>query len=154
MKRGHQLGIPAGPHRPQETQHLFGAYNWLSNTVTVVPQSAKKAATFIDFLEHLFLHVYPHDKLVLVLDNAPFHHSNQVKAFLSLFEQRVVVFWLPPYCPKLNLIERFWKHLKDNACPNKLFPTLDHVLHNVQRMVTAQNRPDDPSRILFSNNLQ
>ena len=152
MACGQQLSIPIAPHRHQETQHLFGAYAWATNTVTVVPKPAKKARHFIDFLEYLFMEVYPHDNLVLVIDNAPFHHSHQVKAFLSVFEHRVRVFWLPPYSPDLNLIERFWKHLKDHACPNKLFPTLDQVIHNVQRLVTAQNRPGDPSRILFSNN--
>jgi hypothetical protein len=63
----------------------------------LLPKPAKNAQHFIDFLQHLFLQVYPHHNLVLVLDNAPFYRSNQVNAFLSLFE-------------------RFWKHLKDRAC--------------------------------------
>jgi transposase len=152
MRRGSQAQVAAPPYRPQETQHLFGAYNWRTDQVVVHPKPAKTARHFIDFLEHLLLQVYPTQ--TLVLDNAPSHHSNQMKAFLSLFEQRVVVFWLPPYRPELNLIERFWKHLKDKACANKLFPTLDRLLDNIQRLVTAQNRPGDPSRILFAKYFQ
>jgi len=42
------------------------------------------------------------------------------QAALSLFEDRVLVFWLPPYCADLNPIERYWRHLKDLACANRL----------------------------------
>ncbi|KAB2904000.1 MAG: hypothetical protein F9K27_11200 [Anaerolineae bacterium] len=34
---------------------------------------------------------------------------------MSLFEHRVQVFWLPQYCPELNIIERFWMHLRHTA---------------------------------------
>lgn len=150
QKRGQQTRVAATAYYAQEVQHLFGAYNWFSDQVTVLPQNGKTVQHVIDFLEHLLRTVYPTQPLVLVWDNAPIHRSPQVQAFLSLFEPRVVVCWLPPYSPDLNLIERFWKHLKDHACANKLFPTLDRLLVNIHRLVTAQNRPGDPHRITFA----
>ena len=112
---------------------------------------AKNANSFLDYLEQLLTVEYPSQRLVLVLDNAPFHHSRQVQAYLSLFEQRVLVCWLPPYSPDLNLIERFWKHLKDHVLANKLFLNPTALSAHVQRLVAAQNQPGHPLRLAFSN---
>ncbi|HZL36241.1 MAG TPA: transposase, partial [Tepidisphaeraceae bacterium] len=38
------------------------------------------------------------------------------------------VYWLPPYCPSLNLIERLWGHLKRTVLANVLFETLDDLV--------------------------
>jgi transposase len=129
---------------------LFGAYHRFTDQVTMLPQAGKTVQHLIDFLEHLLGTVYPTQRLGLVWDNAPIHRSPQVQAFLSLYEPRMVACWLPPYSSELNRIERFWKHLKDHACANKRFPTLDRLLVNIQRLVTAQNHPGDPHRITFA----
>ncbi|MBC7809729.1 MAG: transposase, partial [Burkholderiales bacterium] len=107
--------------------------------------------TFIAFLEHLLLDQYPTSSLVLVMDNAPFHRSKATQAALSLFQHRLVVFWLPPYCPTLNPIERFWKHLKDIALANHLFPSVPALLDSLNRVLTAQNEPSHPLHLSFAN---
>jgi transposase len=38
------------------------------------------------------------------------------------------VFWLPPYSPSLNLIERLWGHLKRTILANVLFGDLDDLV--------------------------
>jgi transposase len=150
MRRGQQRRLPAA-QRPQATLHLFGAYNWRTSAVCLHTAQAKNADRFIDYLEQLLTVEYPSERLVLVLDNAPFHHSKQVQAYLSLFEQRVLVCWLPPYSPDLNLIERFWKHLKDHLLANKLFLSLPALASHLQHFVAAQNQPGHPLRLAFSN---
>ena len=89
--------------------------------------------------------------IVLVMDNAPYHRSRAVEAMLSLYAHRVLVFWLPPYCPTLNPIERFWRHLKDVATANCLFRSVDELLANVRRVLHAQNEPVHPLRLTFSH---
>lgn len=149
MRKGEQKCLPSA-RRPQETAHFFGAYNWNSAHVSLQAAHAKNAASCIAFLQHLLLEQYPHQKVVLVMDNAPFHRSNAVQAFLSLFEHRVLVFWLPPYSPDMNIIERFWKHLKDRILANKLFLNIPALLARVSDVIVAQNRPSHPLRIVFS----
>ena len=34
------------------------------------------------------------------------------------------MYWLPPYCPSLNLIERLWGHLKRTVLANVLYATI------------------------------
>ncbi|MBK8783369.1 MAG: transposase [Anaerolineales bacterium] len=56
----------------------------------------------------MLVECYPTGRIVLVMDNVSYHKSSAALAALSLFEHRLLVIWLPPYCPELNLIERYW----------------------------------------------
>ena len=107
MKIGQQKRIP--PTRPgsKPHRHVLGAYNWCKDTITWTTAETKNSATFISFLEELLVKQYPTGRVVLVLDNASDHKSASALAALSLFEHRVMVIWLPPYCSDLNPIERF-----------------------------------------------
>lgn len=154
MKRGQQKQLPAFSARQREYLHLIGAYNWHSAGVTVVPVERKNSQSFIAFLEYLLLEVYVNAVVVLVLDNASYHHSAAVRAALSLFEHRVAVVWLPEYCPELNLIERFWLHLKATATANTLYPSRQALEENLTRCLQQQNDPSDPYRLTFSKVFQ
>lgn len=152
MKRGRQKRIPT-PGSPLR-YHLFGAYNWADDTVTYRSAKCKNSESFIAFLEHLLVKRYPDQPLVVVLDNASYHTSVAALAALSLFEQRVWFFWLPPYCSTLNPIERFWQHLKGNACADKLFPNLPDLVTTVERHLFAQNDPHNAKRFTISKLIQ
>ncbi|MCL4877935.1 MAG: transposase [Anaerolineae bacterium] len=60
------------------------------------------------------------------------------------------VFWLPQYCPELNIIERFWMHLKHTAWANKLYLTLEALQHAVTQVLEKQNEPTYSERLTFS----
>jgi len=50
---------------------------------------------------------------VVVLDNASIHTAQKVKERLQVWQNRgLFIFYLPPYSPHLNIIERLWKELK------------------------------------------
>lgn len=153
MKRGQQKTIPAFTGK-RSYLHEIGAYNYRTDCVTSLHVERKNSQSFIAFLEHLLVHTYPTQAVVLVMDNASYHYSASVQAVLSLFAHRVRVFWLPQYCPELNLIERFWKHLKEKAWVNKLFPTLASLRDNVTRILNAQNDITSPLRIRFAKDFR
>lgn len=49
----------------------------------------------------------------VVLDNAPVHQSKEVRKRLSGWQKRgLFVFFLPSYCPHLNIAETLWRKLK------------------------------------------
>lgn len=147
MRRGQQKRIPT-PGQPRQ-HHLIGGYEWDANRITALPTPVKNSEAFIAFLEELLLNQYPDDFVILVLDNASIHKSATTLAALSLFEHRVLVVWLPPYCSTLNPIERYWRHLKEQACVNKLFPDLPDLLAAVEITLVAQNNLDNPNRFTF-----
>lgn len=150
MKRGVQKRLPAPPGA-NAFHHVIGALTWRSQQVSYTLETVKNSDTFIAFLEHVLEHCYPTQGIVLVMDNAPYHRSRAVQAFLSLYSHRVLVFWLPPYCPTLNPIERFWRHLKDTATANTLFRSVDALLDNIRSVLQAQNELHHPLRLTFSH---
>lgn len=142
MKVGQQKRIPATRPGIKQKRHVFGGYNWVKDTVTWTMAETKNSSHFIRFLEHLLVKKHPTGRVVLVMDNASYHKSAPALAALSLFEHRVLVIWLPTYCSDLNPIERFWRHLKDLACANKLQDSIEEVVSAAERILTAQNMPE------------
>src|SRR5262249_9689114 len=51
-----------------------------------------------------------------------------VRQWLWEHRKTIRVYWLPPYSPSLNLIERLWGHLKRTILANMLFKTLDDLV--------------------------
>ena len=75
----------------------------------------------------------------LVIDNAPIHTSAQFQSMIPEWEKQNLFLWfLPAYCPELNLIEILWKKIKYYWLPidayqsfEKLDDRLCHVLANI-----------------------
>jgi transposase len=80
------------------------------------------------FAKHLrdVAKAYPphrHPRVVLVIDNAPWHRGKVVGEALAECPH-LQLYRLPSYSPKLAVIERFWKVLRRRATHNRLFDTL------------------------------
>jgi|GEM_PF-2161943 len=54
--------------------------------------------------------------IFVILDNAAYHRHPELKEFFE--NSRIFPWFLPPYCPNLNLIERFWKFAKKHLVVN------------------------------------
>lgn len=154
MKMGQQKRVPMPANYQKRNCHIFGAYSWKSDEVTWSVAEWKNSDQFIAFLEHLLIHTYPTQKVILVLDRASFHRSAAALAALSLFEHRVRIIWLPSYCTELNPIERFWRHLKDLACANQLWGSLQELIQVVEKVFHQQNDPNFNYRFVLSKNFQ
>lgn len=148
MKRGKQRRIPAAGQ--QQLQHVFAAYQYGTDHLIWLEAPTKNTATFIQFLEQLMAAIDPALPVVIVLDNASYHRSVEAQAALAFFEDdQLFSWWLPPYCSDLNLIERFWQHLKGFACANKLFASVSELIANVRRSLDAQNDLTHPDRFFL-----
>jgi transposase len=80
------------------------------------------------FAKHLrdVAKAYPahrHKRVVLVIDNAPWHRGKAVSEALAE-NPHLELYRLPSYSPKLNVIERLWKVLRRRATHNRLFDAL------------------------------
>ena len=56
------------------------------------------------------LRIYP--KILLILDNAPYHRSDTITEFVKANEDRLRLMFLPAHTPQLNPIEQQWNVLK------------------------------------------
>lgn len=147
MKRGQQLKIPAAGI--QAHHHFLAAYSWRDDTVSWTSSNTLNSNVFIEFIEYLMTEVFPTGRIVLVMDNAPWHTSRQSRAALALFEHRLLIFWLPRYCSTLNPIERFWRYVKDKICVNKLFPSMKDVVDAFDAELAFQNNFNLEPRFSF-----
>ena len=150
MKQGQQKIVPALQPGTKQHRHIFGAYSWNTDTISWQIADWKNSQTFLTFIEYLLVDCYPTGRIVLVMDNVSYHKSAAVLAALSLFEHRLWIIWLPPYCPELNLIERYWKRLKELACANKLHNSIHDVIASAEFMLSQQNDHESNLRLLFS----
>ncbi len=65
---------------------------------------------FIEFLESLRSDA--RRPIFVIADNARYHHSKRVQAFLEEKEGSIMMAFLPPYTPELNPDEQVWNYAK------------------------------------------
>lgn len=69
------------------------------------------ATLFAAFLGLLVQHVSK--PLVVILDNASVHKAKAIQPMLKLLRQKgLTLYFLPPYSPELNRIEKLWHKMK------------------------------------------
>jgi len=86
-----------------ESLKLLGILNYETGKVYVEEAEEFNAIVFLGFLKKV-LTLYPDGKIVMVLDNSKVHHAILLEGFLKA-NPRLTLMFLPPYSPKLNLIE-------------------------------------------------
>lgn len=127
----------------------YGGINYLTGRIVHTMAATKSGANFIRFLAALVA-VYGRRRVVLVCDNGSFHHTQAVRAWLAA-HPTVTVFWLPPYCPDLNLIERLWGHLKRVVLANVLFKDLDELEAAFRTGIERVNARRDEMSFIFNH---
>jgi transposase len=70
----------------------------------------------IDFMNSFVEQI--NKKTVVILDNSPIHKSKKFMVKIQEWKEKdVLIFFLPPYSPELNLIEILWRRIKYNWIP-------------------------------------
>jgi len=126
----------------------FGAVNLRSGKFVRRMCKVFNAQTFQGFLGQLLRHRTPRRRMIIVLDNARYHHAVLLKPFLREHAVQLRLLFLPPYAPQLASIERVWKLTRRLATHNRYFPTLEEVLQAVNACFDRWRRPNDVLRRL------
>lgn len=103
---------------------------------------------FISFLRQL-LQNNPDKKIALILDNASQHTCNKVKTFLGKFP-RIKLYFLPPYSPEYNPIERFWGWLKKHIYGSKSYECMEEVIARIRHVIWHYRENSIVSKINFN----
>ena len=120
---------------------VFGALDAMTGEVTTLITQRKRSAEFLEFLRWLLDDIYVDcDHLYLFLDNCSIHHTRAVEAFITENRDRLTIIWNATYAPNLNLIERFWGHLKRSAIHNYYFETVENLESAIMKAVHTLNR--------------
>lgn len=130
---GEQPEVPA-PGK-NEKQVVYGGVDYRTGKLTYTLAATKCGAAFLAFLIVLVKR-YAGKKIILVCDNGRFHATKAVNAWLKAHGRQITVYWLPPYSPSLNLIERLWGHMKRTVLANVLYDSLDDLVAAFRRGAT------------------
>ena len=76
-------------------------------------------------------------RIHLIVDNYGVHKSHAAGRLLDALGGRLVLHFLPPYCPDANRIERVWQDLHANVTRNHRCKTMNHLLANARRYLQA-----------------
>lgn len=130
--KGKQRLIPTyGQHRGAK---LLGILNYETGEVFVAEAERYDAEVFLEFLK-IVLDKYPDGKIAMVLDNARIHHARLIQPFLEENSSRLELIFLPPYSPELNLMEGFWKWMKETIINNVFYSRVQDIRINVRKFV-------------------
>jgi transposase len=124
-----------------EKRYLAGALDVRTGVLTWVEGVRKTSYLFLDLLDRL-LQQYPQARcLHLILDNYRIHSSEIVQAALrGYLAGRIVLHFLPPYCPDDNRIERVWQDLHANVTRNHRCVTMAALMAEVRYYLRKRNR--------------
>lgn len=145
---GEQPEVPA-PGK-NEKRVVYGGVDYATGRITYTVANTKSGENFLRFLMAMVA-AYAGRKIRMVCDNGRFHHTKAVQEWLHVHRHQITVFWLPPYCPSLNLIERLWGHLKRTVLANVLFRTVDDLVTAFRTGVSRINGHRDKMGFMFNH---
>jgi transposase len=103
--------------------NIHGAIDLVTGQTRMIEVETVDAVSTIKLLRSIEA-LYPLLALIHVfLDNARYHHAKLVQEWLARPGCRIVLHFIPPYCPHLNPIERLWGLMHRNVTHNKCYAT-------------------------------
>ena len=80
----------------------------------------------------------PGNRITIVLDNAACQRASIVQK--CALELGIKLLFLPSYSPNLNLIERYWKYLKQSVLRNRYYANFDSFRDAITEFVQTSHR--------------
>ncbi len=135
MLRGHQRRIVT-PGKNQKF-YLAGALDVRTGRLHTTGADRKNAALFCQLLWLLASRYRRARCIHLVVDNYGIHKATLTRKTLAALGGRIVLHFLPPYCPDFNRIERVWQDFHANVTRNHRCKTLNRLLDNARQYLDA-----------------
>ena len=61
-------------------------------------------------------------EIIMIMDRAGWHRSKDL-----IVPRNIEIWFLPPYSPELNPVERLWKVIKRNTQHNRLYESIEEL---------------------------
>lgn len=127
---------------------VFGAVCVTDGRLVTQQEDKFDSYSFHAFLKRLLRHRKHGRKMIIVLDNARWHHAQQIKPWLKEHQNVIRLDFLPPYSPNLNPIERVWKLIRRLCTHNRYFPNIDDLINTVFDQFKRWQQPNETLRRL------
>lgn len=135
MRQGQQTQVNTPGQNAK--QYVFGAVNYVTGTLIWLLWPTKNNVGFRHLLQQVVMHhTQTPVKIVIVLDNFRIHKAQAVQKWLRAHRAQLRLYFLPTYSPRLNPIERVWRHFRRNVTNNFYFGTLPRLMLAVKAFLT------------------
>jgi transposase len=135
MLPGHQRRLVT-PGKNQRF-YLAGAVDVRTGRLHTTGGTSKNAPLFCDLLRLLAARYPRAERIHLIVDNYGIHSAHRTRQQLEALNGRVVLHFLPPYCPDANRIERVWQDLHANVTRNHRCRTMRRLLANARHYLSG-----------------
>jgi len=126
MLRGHQRRVVTPGKNAK--YYVAGALDVVTGALHSTGAERKNSELFCALLR-LLATKYPRARRIhLVVDNYGIHSAHATRRTLDELDGRVVLHFLPPYCPDANRIERVWQDLHANVTRNHRHRSMRELL--------------------------
>jgi transposase len=130
-------------HAPtRKSVALFGAVNLRGGQMMAHFNPVFEAQSFWAFLKALLRRRALGKKMVVLIDNAAYHHAAVLEGWLRENRGVLELLFLPPYSPELNPIERVWKLLRRLCTHNEFFPELQLLENALTQQLAGWWKPN------------
>lgn len=117
--------------RKGRSQSFYGALNLRTGQETAVKVKRQNGQASVEFLKRLG-ETYAGKHILLLWDNASWHKSKLIKAFLKTTSQFTLMNF-PTYAPEFNPQEQIWKALRQNVTHNRFDKDFDVLIKDCLR---------------------
>jgi transposase len=128
---------------------FFGALNLKTGRLLTQEAPTFSAQTFGDFIRYLLQSTQ--GKIYLILDNARWHRSKDLKDFFEANRDRLVFIFLPAYSPELNPVERVWRVTRRKVTHNRYFQSLEDLRIALISQFLKWEQPNHALKVLCAN---
>ncbi|MDR1290879.1 MAG: IS630 family transposase, partial [Planctomycetaceae bacterium] len=96
--------------------NVLGAYNPITHKIETITNTTYINSASVCEMLHKLATLHKEEQVVIVLDNASYQRCKLVHDLAK--QLNIELLFLPTYSPNLNLIERYWKFLKNKCLYN------------------------------------
>jgi transposase len=142
--KGNQPSIPC-KQKNRERQTVFGSYNFNTGQITVSFSDKGNYQSFKKHLKKVLDEYKDTPKIIIVLDNVAYHHAKKLKLWLQSVP-KLELFYLPPYSPNLNAIERAWWYMRKSITHHRYTQSLQERKIAFWKMFSHFQKPNEELR--------
>lgn len=141
QEKGKEIELPS---KKGGTQNVLGLMTPDLEFKSLVFETRINTETVIYAFDDFFKYKRIDEKIVIILDNAPVHRSEEFQEAIDKWEEKNIFFYfLPTYSPELNKIEILWRFIKYSWLPLESYidkSSLAENLFNILRNIGIKHR--------------
>lgn len=126
-----------------KSRYVAGALHKDSGRLTWTDGPSHNTELLLELLKKLHLRYRRSKKIIVIMDNAPSHTSNDTQEWLEEHD-RFEVRWQPTYTPSPNRIEKLWNQLHSCVTRNHRHRTIDSLMDAVRSWLDAVDTFPNP----------